>query len=157
MLDKDEMKRRVAFSLKHSPDGTAAAIAAELGITEQAVSGWKKTGTIGKSKLAALARHTKRQIEYFLDSSVTDAESSEDLVTEYQSVKQQLHEVRLVLSMMAAVMVSHRPAEASELVESLRELPVEEDKKGLAQHLDEVLSAALESRGRWHPPSSRSP
>lgn len=79
MLDNDEMARRVRYAFDHARRGTQAAVARELGITAQAVTGWGKTGKIDKSYLVALARQTGRRVEYFLDSAVTDEESAADV------------------------------------------------------------------------------
>lgn len=55
MLDNEESKRRIVLALKSAPRGTQAAIARELGITEQAIHGWKAAfaGLAGGSNEAA--------------------------------------------------------------------------------------------------------
>ncbi|WP_239519600.1 LexA family transcriptional regulator [Stenotrophomonas maltophilia] len=79
MLDNDEMARRVRYAFDNAGRGTQAAVARELGISAQAVTGWVKTGKIEKSNLPALARLTGRRVDYFLDSTVTDEESGADV------------------------------------------------------------------------------
>lgn len=78
MLDKEELKRRISYAIRHAERGVQAAIAKEVGITEQAVSGWKSSGKVDKAYLPVLSKHTKRKLSYFLDSSVTDRESGID-------------------------------------------------------------------------------
>lgn len=76
MLDNAEMARRVRFALDNAGRGTQAAIAREGGITPQAVTGWRSSGTVDKAHIAVLAKYTKRKVAYFLDPLVSDDDSS---------------------------------------------------------------------------------
>ncbi|WP_416058433.1 S24 family peptidase [Stenotrophomonas maltophilia] len=76
MLDNNELARRIAFAFSTAPRGTKAAVARECGINPQAITGWESNGAIDKFFIPALARHTKRRPEYFLDEAISDAESA---------------------------------------------------------------------------------
>lgn len=68
MLEKDALARRIQTAINEaglSQEGVARA----FGVTEQAVSGWVRTGKIHKNKLAQLAQLTGRPVEYFLTDS----------------------------------------------------------------------------------------
>lgn len=75
MLDKEELKRRIALSIKAAPRGVQATIAREIGKTEQAISGWKSTGKIDKVHLPILAKATNRKLAFFLDPNISDKDS----------------------------------------------------------------------------------
>lgn len=60
------LRETIAAALSEPNAPTPGKIAEELNITEQAVSGWKRTGKIGKANLAKLAKMMGRQVEHFL-------------------------------------------------------------------------------------------
>ncbi|MFX3547673.1 S24 family peptidase [Ralstonia mannitolilytica] len=99
---------------------TAAEIAAECGVTPQAVNGWKRTGRIGKGHLPKLSEMTGKSLEWFL--------GSED------SPKPQL-------------IGKGFPARPIAVYDSLDELPPETTV--LITHVDVALSAG-NGRETWH-------
>lgn len=76
MLDNNELARRISYAFSTSPRGTKARVARECEINPQAITGWESNGAIDKFFIPALARHTGRRPEYFLDETVTDEESA---------------------------------------------------------------------------------
>lgn len=81
MLDNAEMSRRIKAAIEGSAHNQAT-IAAEFGITEQAVSGWIKTGKVDKRKLPKLAALTGVHLQYFMPSdSTVPAEPASHLQT----------------------------------------------------------------------------
>lgn len=65
MLDTDAMKRAISEAI----DGSGlshAYIADQLGVSPQAVTGWRRTGRIDKRRLPALARVTKVSLSTFM-------------------------------------------------------------------------------------------
>jgi len=99
---------------------TAAQIAAECGVTPQAVNGWKRTGRIGKGHLPKLAEMTGKSLEWFL--------GSEELPKPQVGGK-------------------GFPARPIAVYESLDELPPETTV--LITHVDVALSAG-NGRETWH-------
>lgn len=70
MLEKSVLAARIAQAIAQSPYSQEG-LAREFGITEQAVSGWVRTGKIGKGKLPKLAELTGMPLEYFLIENVS--------------------------------------------------------------------------------------
>lgn len=68
MLDNKTLASRIQEAIEGSPHSQAA-IAAAFGITEQAVSGWIRTGKFDKRKAPKLAKLTGRPVEFFLQES----------------------------------------------------------------------------------------
>lgn len=89
--------------------------------------------------------------------SATDQDAAEAQAEALKTLQQDVHALRLTLSAMAAVMVSHRPAEAADLVKALKKLPEDYSQKGLAKALAEVLEPAVERRRGTARPSSGNP
>jgi transcriptional regulator with XRE-family HTH domain len=71
MLDNAVMKERIRTAIEAS-DHSQASIAAAFGVTEQAVSGWIRTGKIDKRKLPKLAKLTGRSLNYFMPDALRD-------------------------------------------------------------------------------------
>lgn len=65
MLDKEAMRSAIRAAIEGS-GRTHAYIAAELGVTEQAITGWLSKGTIDKRRLPALARITGVPLSTFM-------------------------------------------------------------------------------------------
>lgn len=77
MLEKATLAARIAKAIEDSAYSQEG-IAREIGVTEQAVSGWVRTGKIGKDKLPRLAKLTGKPLSYFLvdgHSAAADAAS----------------------------------------------------------------------------------
>ena len=71
MLDAKELGRRLTKAMDEAdPPVTGAALASECGVTPQAVSGWRKTGRLGKRHLPTIIRLTGKSAEYFLSETV---------------------------------------------------------------------------------------
>ncbi|MCK4121368.1 helix-turn-helix domain-containing protein [Ralstonia pseudosolanacearum] len=100
---------------------TAAEIAAECGVTPQAVNGWKRTGRIGKGHLPKLAELTGKSLEWFLGSDEQPKAPTAGS--------------------------KGFPARPITVYESLDELPPESTV--LIAHVDVVLSAG-NGRETWH-------
>jgi len=73
MLDNQTLARRIHEAIEGS-QYSQAAIAAAFGITEQAVSGWIRTGKFDKRKAPRLAELTGRPVEFFLQESYPAAQ-----------------------------------------------------------------------------------
>jgi len=140
MLDNEEMKRRIGVALGAAPRGTAAAIARELGITEQAINGWKNTGKIDKTSITALARHTGRRIEYFLDPSVTDEQSNAAESQAGRPDRETLHDAIRVAMASKGKLTVDKIVQAYELISRrasvsfIRELPAPYDDEAGKSH-----------------------
>lgn len=65
MLDNEAMRKAIRAAIEQSGH-THAYIAAELDVTEQAITGWLRTGRIDKRRLPALARITGVPLSTFM-------------------------------------------------------------------------------------------
>jgi phage repressor protein C with HTH and peptisase S24 domain len=81
MLDQDELARRLKAAITAAPISQEA-IAEEFGVTPQAVSGWIRTGKIGKDKLPRLASLLGRELSFFMP----DAEQAQEDETEWPNI-----------------------------------------------------------------------
>ncbi len=88
MLDNKTMARRMREAIKQS-DHSHVSIAADFGVTEQAVSGWVRTGKIDKRRLPRLAQLTGVALEYFMPDALAQspADTGDD-VTDVRGVRQ---------------------------------------------------------------------
>ncbi|MFK3647938.1 hypothetical protein ACI2IY_05800 [Lysobacter enzymogenes] len=68
MLDNETLAKRIQLAIDESAHSQAS-IAAAFGITEQAVSGWIRTGKFDKRKAPKLAQLTGRPVEFFLEEA----------------------------------------------------------------------------------------
>jgi hypothetical protein len=74
MLDSKELGRRISKALEEAdPPVTGTALAKACNVTPQAVSGWRKTGRVGKRHLTTISRLTGKSLEYFISTHVTPA------------------------------------------------------------------------------------
>jgi hypothetical protein len=72
MLDSKELGRRISKALEEAdPPVTGTALAKACNVTPQAVSGWRKTGRVGKRHLTTISRLTGKSLEYFVAANVT--------------------------------------------------------------------------------------
>jgi hypothetical protein len=71
-----------------------SAIAQELGISRQAIDGWLRTGTVHKSRLSVIARHTGQSLDFLLGlADMTAAEEKEvELVLHFRDLPDVLRE-----------------------------------------------------------------
>ena len=71
---------RLAFAAcgGREPD-VRRAICQELGISNQALSGWIKTGRISKGSLPVVAKHTGQSVDYFLGTADMTAQEQEEV------------------------------------------------------------------------------
>jgi len=123
-LTNKELARRITLAIEQSPRGTQARIAEELGISAQAIVGWKDTGTIDKSNIPALAKHTKRRIEYFMDASVRDEDSAASAVPIFSRERRANDDVtalQIAIESLATVLLRRVPGAASEFLADLKE------------------------------------
>lgn len=74
MLENTVLARRIQEAIEGSVHSQAS-IAAAFGITEQAVSGWIRTGKFDKRKAPKLAALTNRPVEFFLEEVYPDSPS----------------------------------------------------------------------------------
>lgn len=70
MLDNEAMRNAIRSAIKGSGH-THAHIAAMLDVTEQAITGWLRTGRIDKRRLPALARITGVPLSTFMPEATT--------------------------------------------------------------------------------------
>jgi len=128
MLDIEEMKRRIAFALERAPRGTATRIAAELGITDQAIVGWGRTGKIKKENIPTLAKHTGRKLAYFLDSQVSDADSDAEVVPIFSRERREddnVQALQIAVRVLASVLLPKSQDTATEFLSGLTALCAE--------------------------------
>jgi phage repressor protein C with HTH and peptisase S24 domain len=89
MLDNETMAKRVREAIERSGH-TQESIATAFGVTEQAVSGWVRTGKIDKRKLPRLAELTGVALGTFMSGATTSTSAlSGDDVTDIRGVRQQ--------------------------------------------------------------------
>jgi len=69
VLDAKELSRRIIRAMDEA-DISGAALAAACKVTPQAVSGWRRTGRIGKRHLTTLSLLTGRPVEFFVADTV---------------------------------------------------------------------------------------
>jgi len=74
MLDNSTLAKRIQEAIEGSAYSQAG-IALAFGITEQAVSGWIRTGKFDKRKAPRLAQLTGRPVEFFLDERYPESAS----------------------------------------------------------------------------------
>lgn len=92
MLDNAEMARRIKEAIDGKPGLSQAAVAEAFGVTEQAVSGWIRTGKVDKRKLPKLAAITGVPLSRFMPSD-DSLESEQDLASQlprYDRAKMEL-------------------------------------------------------------------
>lgn len=77
----DRIRRAIAAS-----GMTKRAIAAKVGLSEQSVTGWEKTGKISKETLGKLAAITRRPLGYFYGESEPESEDWDDILGYAQAV-----------------------------------------------------------------------
>lgn len=77
MPDSVEIGRRIKRAMDDAdPPVTGADLAAACKVTPQAVSGWRRTGRVGKGHLTTIARMTGKSVEYFVGESVPNGTKS---------------------------------------------------------------------------------
>ena len=69
VLDAKELGKRITRAMDEA-EVSGAALAAACKVSPQAVSGWRRTGRIGKRHLTTLALLTSRPVEYFIADTV---------------------------------------------------------------------------------------
>ena len=69
VLDAKELGRRITKAMDEAKV-SGAALASACKVTPQAVSGWRRTGRIGKRHLTTLSLLTGRPVEYFVADTV---------------------------------------------------------------------------------------
>ena len=71
MLDGAEFARRLRKAMDEAdPPIGGSDLAAACKVTPQAVSGWRRTGRVGKRHLTTISRLTGRPVEYFVSETV---------------------------------------------------------------------------------------
>jgi len=94
MLDNHDMATAVRSAIEGSGK-TQKEIADAFGVTEQAVSGWLRTGKIDKRKIPRLAELTKRPLSHF-GMDVPSEASTVSAVAEIESAKRDSVRVQLL-------------------------------------------------------------
>lgn len=88
MLDNESMRAVIRAAIERSGH-THAHIAEQVGVTEQAITGWLKTGRIDKRRLPRLAQVTGTPLQAFLpDAPVPDAGDESEHWTDVRGVRQ---------------------------------------------------------------------
>lgn len=98
MLTTSERSAAKLAEAISSPRIKQSTIAAECGVTKQAVQGWLKTGRIDKKHFRTLARITQRPLSWWLDSAESPDISSDLTLVEDDQVVDQLQDWRLQAS-----------------------------------------------------------
>jgi hypothetical protein len=72
MLEAADLAKRIVKAMDEAdPPVLGVELAAACSVTPQAVSGWRRTGRVGKGHLTTIARLTGKSLEYFVGEGVT--------------------------------------------------------------------------------------
>lgn len=143
MLDNAEMGRRIKAAIDNGPM-TQAAIAAAFGVTEQAVSGWIRTGKVDKRKLPKLASLTGVPLERFMPGAPPSQPAGLDLEmlkSAIVAVKESLRKAELELdAFVAAPVIAFAYQERIKLPRDLPKARLREFDQQIWEHLQGELA-----------------
>ena len=117
MLDNQTMAARIKAAIEGAGH-TQVSIAHAFKITEQAVSGWIRTGKVDKRKLPKLAQLTGRPLSFFMPDADGDPASQP---MSYDKVKMELA-AELVLDQFDRWDIQFRPRQDADLITGVYEV-----------------------------------